>query len=258
MFTAKKEGGGIIHITSVSRGSDERYYCPGCGKELVVKRLQNGTSFFAHKAYSSCAYSDDESQWRKRWLSLIDGDKNFTVRHVFPYETPYMRELGFKKDVEYSYPADVRAGGCVVMLMPGALSKREFQRQNYFFSNAGYRIVWIMDLAGYCRDMKIGIEKEMEGDNGPVTVYRLKTPPNTFTGSYVPSKKVSLYFEAVHGIWEKYSQKWERDRIFEHFDEPFLIRMIWGKKDEKGRIASVGRFYGADAAVRDLTAARTS
>ena len=254
MFTAKTESGGIIHISGVPAGSCEKYFCPGCGRELVIKHSRSGTLYFSHRAYSVCTYSDGDKKWRERWLALArQEERNQAVRYTFSYETEKMRGLGFKKGREYTFAADIKKDGLIIMLMADVLSRRDFMRMNYFFFNAGYRVIWIMNMSRLCRDGNVGISKERESENGIPTIYQLNTRLNTFVGSYIPSKKLSLYFEMTHGLWEKYSERWKKDRIHERIDEPFLIKVIWTKKDDKGKVLSMDRFCGVRAEIEDIT-----
>lgn len=253
MFTAKTENGGIVHISGIPDNSSEKYYCPGCERELVIKHSRYGTPYFSHRAYSVCSYSESDKQWRDEWLKRAKPEeRNQPITHTFPYESEYMRKIGFKKNKEYRFFADIKKDGFIIMLMADVLSRREFLRINYFFFGAGYRVVWIMNLSRFCRDGNIGISKESEKDGSFSTFYRLSSKITTFNGSYIPSKKLSVYFEMSHGLWEKYSSRWERDRIYERIDEPFFTKMIWAKKDNEGRVQSMDRFCGVDADITDI------
>ena len=243
MFTALTEKGGVIHITSAKDNREEKYFCPGCGKEVIIKKIGD-THFFSHKAYSSCKYDEEDAKWVKEWEKNFDPESiNKEVSYTFKKITPYAERLGFQADKEYRYTANAIIGKTVLVLCGCPIANKEFLRQNYLFNAAGYGVVWVVNMRGFCLDGKISVQKEYKEKGN--TMYRIETSVNMFTGSYLPSKKNPVYFEMEHGLWERYTSIWNKERIFDKTGKPFLTKIIWSERDDNERCKKFRKFIGS-------------
>ena len=110
---------------------DKTYFCPFCGKKMIVENFKDKGYFFSHP--DKCAETwnyDDKTDWHKHWLSLFSDNSNVIV----------------KNNNGTTHFADILINNTVIELQQSSLKFEEFWERNYFFSSLGYKIIWIFDL----------------------------------------------------------------------------------------------------------------
>ena len=174
MIYANDGLGNRIHIDQAS--TDEPYYCPVCGQELRQRRGEVKIHHFAHRvdAEEKCDdWENDMSEWHQSW------------QNAFPEEC---REVVVTYDGE-KRRADVLVDGIVVEFQHSRMSSEEFDMRNQFYSRAGYKVVWLFDLADEYDDDRFAYGNKSN-------CYRWKYHWHTFD-NFIPrdNKKISVYFQ---------------------------------------------------------------
>lgn len=141
---------------------NEKYFCPVCKEELILRKGEIKTHHFAHKPYSQCldSWHYDMSLWHYSWQ-----DK-------FPKDT---QEIVKIKDGK-AHRADVllESRRVVIEFQHSPLSPDEFTERNKFYNALGYRVIWVFDASNDYYEGKITEHKFKEN------IFSWKRPRNTF------------------------------------------------------------------------------
>ena len=133
MFYAIKKNG--EKISSFCAIKDEKYYCPACLEQLILKSGKTNMKHFAHKSLKDCdEFISDMSEWHIKW------------QEKFPIEN---REVVIKNkigDNELIHRADVCIGNYIIEFQHSKITKEEFNKRNNFYAQTGYKVIWIFDF----------------------------------------------------------------------------------------------------------------
>lgn len=130
MFLAKDENGNLVEIDEVK--PNKKYFCPCCGAELVVKRGDIRVHHFSHRSLSDCdSFYEPMTKWHLDW------------QRRFPKQC---REVVVKNNGE-THRADVllRNLKLVIEFQHSHISDADVYKRNKFYTEAGYRIIWVFD-----------------------------------------------------------------------------------------------------------------
>ncbi len=133
MLYANDKSGNRVCIDDVIDRKDV-FYCPTCGGKLVQKRGLVKAHHFAHHPSVSCTdkWHYDMSEWHRRWQSF------------FPREAlEIVKEYGGQK-----HRADVllEKEKTVYEFQHSPISSEEFSERNAFYSQLGYKVIWVFDV----------------------------------------------------------------------------------------------------------------
>lgn len=198
MFIANDENG---IRTGISEASVEcEYFCPLCNGPLIQKRGKVKINHFAHKQGCECdSWHYDMSEWHREW------------QNHFPMEC---REVVIERDGK-KHRADVLINNTVVEFQHSSLSREEFQERNQFYSEAGYKIVWLFDIQE--RVNQRNVFRLLSDDNDK---YCWKWAPHVFDGYFPGESKIIVYWqlgpvsEADHGIKHLLGRGPSRERFW--------------------------------------------
>lgn len=180
MFVAKDSKENRIDISEAEKGKN--YYCRICNQLLVIHRGQFRTEHFAHYnprgkgSYTPCSdkWKYDMSDWHYEWQSIFSKE----YREVIV-------EADSKKHI-----ADVLINGIVVEFQHSrSILPSEFNERNTFYTQAGYRVIWVFDLAEeFASDDISNIDKVNQyAWSSPWTVFRKLNISNL--------KNTTIYFQ---------------------------------------------------------------
>lgn len=190
MNVAKDVNGNIIWIEDAIKGN--KYFCPKCNSELIVKEGSINIKHFAHKSLKDCdSWGSEMSKWHLDWQKR------------FPIEC---REVVINVG-DKTHRADVCIGRYVIEFQNSPLSCAEFDERTKFYTDAGYKVIWIFNFKEkYDRCL---IHKSY-GKREDLFIWEHSV--KTFTNLDLYRKDVLLYFE-----------------LFEDNDkyEPALHHIIW-------------------------------
>ena len=137
MFIAKDSKNDNIKAENATAGKD--YYCPTCRERVFPRHCSNDGRFFrthfSHYPKAPCTdswHSDyDISDWHYNW------------QMEFPVENQEI-PLNFGG---IAHRADIIVDRTVVEFQHTKMSNRKFMERNRFYTELGYKIVWLFDLS---------------------------------------------------------------------------------------------------------------
>ena len=197
MFFANNRNGIRTYIGNAL--FNEVYYCPLCNGELIQKRGEYNAHHFAHKnmlkdGQSSCdGWSNDMSDWHMDW------------QNAFPEES---REIVVERN-GVRHRADVLVNNTVIEFQHSVISPEEFRKRNAFYSDAGYRVIWIFDMTESYAEKRI-IPSADRSDT-----YTWKKPSKTLLGFDLKSSNIDLFFQLQEVYGDNYG----------------LAKVIWIRND---------------------------
>jgi len=189
---AALSNGNRVYIDDVSR--DMKCFCPVCAAELIQKRGEIRRPHFAHIAGNPCSdeWTHDMSEWHHEWQTR------------FPKET---QEVVITVNGEM-HRADILCGDVVVEFQNCPISMREFEERNSFYTQAGYRVIWVFNLVEAFESGRICPREESENK------YEWRWHVKTFDQFDCSAKKVDVYFQFV-------------DCRNDDLDDLIMVRVSW-------------------------------
>ena len=169
-----------VHIDDTR--SNQEYYCPYCGAPLITKKGDIRKHHFAHK--KDCICSDtwakhgsggyDLSPWHTEWQSR------------FPKENQEVKlVLG-----DTRHRADVLIDRTVVEFQHSIMPAADFDDRNNFYSNLGYKVVWLFDLSELFEKGELSYKAEQNGLS-----FQWKNPKRAFNSYDIQNGCVDLFFQ---------------------------------------------------------------
>jgi hypothetical protein len=128
MFTALNEQLIRVHIDDAVL--EAHYKCPLCLSLLYMRGGKKVRRHFAHKESCSDGWKYDESEWHKE------------IQSMWPIENQEVL-VNFNNEI---HRADVLINDIVILIQDSNITPSEFEERTSFFSNAGYRVVWIFNF----------------------------------------------------------------------------------------------------------------
>lgn len=137
MFIAIDDKTGHIVDAEKIEKSDSTYHCPLCKMKVVLKKGKVKCSHFAHEKGNDCDKdfkTPDMSEWHRTRQSLFFNRCREVVIN--------------NKETGEKHRADVLLfNEYVIEFQHSPISAREFDRRNTFYTQCGYKVVWIFDLS---------------------------------------------------------------------------------------------------------------
>lgn len=173
MFFALSAVGERTHIDDAS--AEAECYCPICDASLIQRRGAVRHPHFAHKPGRACSetWKVDMSEWHFDWQMRFPKNAQEIV-------------------IEYNgqkHRADVMIDGTVIEFQNSPISMRDFDERNSFYTSAGYRVIWLFNLADKFEDGRIKPYCESEEK------YVWKWHSTTFDAFDCKREDVRLYFQ---------------------------------------------------------------
>lgn len=219
VFIAIDQHGKRIYAEDATKESI--YYCPVCNNTVVLRAGLVNVSHFAHIA-NQCDddWNYDMSPWHRKMQSF------------FPVEC---REVVLKHDGK-THRADVLLGDTVIEIQHSPISAEEFEDRNSFFTQQGYRMVWIFDMRKKCEEEQIHpLNDQTE------TVYRWLHPMRIFQSLNAPltdyDKRFAVYFHLYEDVYED---------VYEECSS--IDRVVWTAGNSDG-IVDFSRFAISEEAL---------
>lgn len=169
-----------VHIDETH--SNQEYYCPYCGSQLITKKGDIRQHHFSHTARQHCSdswvgersHSYDISAWHNEWQSL------------FPKENQeVMLSLGDTK-----HRADVMIDCTVIEFQHSIMSVKAFDDRNNFYFNFGNKVIWLFDLSDMLREKRLRYEKCEDG-----LEFSWINPKRAFNNYDIKSGCIDLFFQ---------------------------------------------------------------
>lgn len=162
--------------------TDVPYYCPVCGGSVRLRAGASNAPHFAHITACTDDYIYDMSDWHREWQGLFpEANQEVVITH--------------NGEV---HRADVLCYGTVIEFQHSPISETEFQRRNQFYTEAGYKLVWVFDLMEVAENKRLWCEDEWRNhwDNGGKYIWNY---PWRFLNGFLPQneKSIDLFFQIV-------------------------------------------------------------
>lgn len=165
-----------VHIDSTASNTD--YFCPICGAQLIPKKGDIRCHHFAHKGESACkdtwTQTYNDSAWHKTW------------QERYPKQN---REITLTLG-DIKHRADVLTGKTVIEFQKSSLSIDSFADRNAFYSDLGYKVIWLFDLRELYETGQIA-EDANEGSQS----FTWNNPKKAFRLHDIKHDNVSLFFQ---------------------------------------------------------------
>ena len=174
MFTALDINGNKIDASEADENN--KYRCEACGCDLILRQGDIKAYHFAHQKNCICCddWNYDMSDWHRNW------------QKKFPLENrEVVKEYKGKK-----HRADVLLENrkIVIEFQHSNMTAKEFEERNYFYTNLGYRVIWLFDLT-----------EQWDNDDFEEIrwkVYKWRWAKKTFEYFEI-SSNVELYFQFI-------------------------------------------------------------
>lgn len=137
MFFALDKNDNRIGINDAIKG--EKYFCPICNGELVVKDGKINAKHFAHLSSCVDSWHYDLSEWHLKMQSF------------FPKENREVVVFGNGKH----HRADILIDKTVIEFQHSPISAEEYKERTDFFLSLGYRIAWVFDVDDQWKNKKL-------------------------------------------------------------------------------------------------------
>lgn len=167
-----------VHIDETI--SKEEYICPECGVKLITKKGDIRAHHFAHPSGHVCTETWESkhhySDWHTKW------------QDAYPRENQEIYlNLG-----EVRHRADIIIGKTVIEFQHSLLTKEEFDERNNFYSNLGYRVIWLFDVSSLYNSK---IKEYCEDESSIKFKWQNPTKGKAFNAYDVKCGRVELFFQ---------------------------------------------------------------
>lgn len=200
MFISLDKNNKRTTIYEALKSPKEKYSCPCCKGELLIRDGSVNVSHFAHKTLLDCDdFSHDMSKWHRKW------------QEQFPEK---YREIIIEYHGE-KHIADICIGDIVLEIQHSPISASEFERRNRFYGNAGYYVIWIFDTIEQEEEGRIFLLDEVHNGYNHGGKYQWNYASKTFT-YFTPQydKDVTILFNGY-------------DTDFDENHNGYLERVTW-------------------------------
>lgn len=240
-----------VDIYDAIERKEVQYYCPICNKEVIIKNGTINVPHFAHKALEECdTFTADMTEWHRAWQKKFPKENQEVVIKLDINEMNYFHAstnwefdkfksweessdafenlvLAGEKDwkmLHIEHRADVCINGYVIEFQHSPISYREFNERNWFYTEAGYKLIWIFDFIDEfdCSQMECYDEWRRRKDNGGK--YKWKNPKR-FMKNFVPQNTDNI--KVLFQICDR--NEYDLDE-----DDSIMERVIWAIEDEDG------------------------
>ncbi len=198
---------------------NEFYFCQICNQKLKQVHSINRAPHFSHigkpktgnKNYIPCTdrWHYCKTEWHREWQKRFPEEcqecvvSNGTEKHI----------------------ADVLINNTVIEFQHSSISIDEFRERNYFYTQCGYKVVWIFDMS---LPFKIGeFQKDSKKDN---KLY-WRSAPKLFRNMNLKEENITLIFQFIDTNDEDFNVDEEANILvhvthaYKEFSELYLKRL---------------------------------
>lgn len=208
MRSALNEQGDLVDILYALYHKEEIYRCPHCRDRLMFKRGHILSPHFSHLPGRRCLDYHTISEWHRDLQSLfIEGEQEKLIKlyvrdDQIPVHYRDLFEIG-KIDKNISIIkrcADVLFNDHVIEIQHSGISAVEFQARNWFYIEAGYKVIWIFDMIDRFRKRNI-----LRCNNvGILNKYHWRTPFHTLEYLNCSDDNITILFQFEENKTERF------------------------------------------------------
>lgn len=192
MFSALDGNNNLVDIDTAVQYPSNKYFCPSCHEELIIRNGNVRVQHFAHKSKNDCVnFDNDMSEWRRNW------QKKFPLRN---------REVVLKMDEDQEGTfaecckrkirrTDALCYGYAIEFQNSPITSEEFNERTWFYNTLGKKVIWIFNMIQEYESGKIKYYDEWANrkDNGGKYCWNYAS--KTFTNYDSDDKDVILLFQ---------------------------------------------------------------
>ncbi len=211
MFSALDCNGNLIDIDTAIQYPSNKYFCPLCNEELVIKNGNVRLKHFSHKIKSDCIdFDNDMSEWHRNWQKKFP-IKNREVVLKVDEDNPFAEHL-----LRTTHRADVLCFGYAIEFQNSPISSKDFDDRNYFYHLLRKKVIWIFNMVDFYKRDTIECYEEWHDrkDNGGK--YNWKYASKTFINFKSFDEDIILIFQINNNKDD------EKDS-----DQCYFERVIW-------------------------------
>lgn len=231
MFIANDMNRHRVSIDQAKYEDQNRYFCPMCNGELIIRNGEINVAHFAHKHVCSCRVDSDMSEWHLLWQSFFPLEVReriitFTFnqkRDINSYNNIY---FDFHEGKKYKHIADICINGYVIEIQHSPISSNEFEKRNYFYERAGFKVIWIFDFQDEYDTGLIDFIREESRYERTQALYRWKHSKRIFENFAPHHEDNTIVF------FQLYSPKDYLDK-----EECYIERVTWAIEADDGSVS---------------------
>ena len=180
MFVAVNEKNERCYAETSEKG--EKYFCPICGGEVILKQGDVNIAHFAHKMECVDNWNYDMSDWHREWQEQFSS---------------VCRERVIRHNGEV-HRADIETRNYIIEFQHSPISAGEFYQRNKFFLDYGKKVIWIFDMREQFRTTIEWYEQTNRGYK-----YIWKYPQKQFR-YFLPqrNKDILLFFQTTDTFFD--------------------------------------------------------
>ena len=172
MFVALNKEEQRVAISQAINLEKQEYYCPVCKGLMVLKNGKVRLPHFAHKSKTDCDdFSNDMSEWHYNWQLQfpekyrevviemeLTRDQYIDAQNNDSFDGISNKSLGItdlnivkgtewgKETIRLKHRADICFKDYVIEFQHSPISASEFNERNWFYTTAGYKLIWVFDM----------------------------------------------------------------------------------------------------------------
>lgn len=144
----------ISKLTSeeIKKAKKEKWFCPGCHSQVIIKSGKVNRSHFAHKTRETCdLFSENESEEHLKGKELI---ANNCDKYSIEYEVEaFLPELKQRPDVLIQEKIAIE-------FQCSALSLERFKERTESYLNNGYQVIWLLGEKFHLKNKLSALQKQ--------------------------------------------------------------------------------------------------
>lgn len=144
----------ISKLTSeeIKKAKKEKWFCPGCHSQVIIKSGKVNRSHFAHKTRETCdLFSENESEEHLKGKELI---ANNCDKYGIEYEVEaFLPELNQRPDVLIQEKIAIE-------FQCSALSLERFKERTESYLNNGYQVIWLLGEKFHLKNKLSALQKQ--------------------------------------------------------------------------------------------------
>lgn len=193
MFSALDNNNHIIDIDTAVQHIADKYFCPSCCEELIIKNGNVRIQHFAHKSKCSCDdYDNDMSDWHRNWQKKFPLKNREVVLKLDADNDNSLFAENCKKTIRRT---DALCYGYAIEFQNSPISSEEFYERTLFYKHLGKKVIWIFNMIEEYKSGKIKCYEEWDNNKDNGGKFKWDYASKTFIYYDSSDKDVTLFFQ---------------------------------------------------------------
>ena len=258
-----------VTIDQALQLQEHSYVCQGCRKPLILRNGEIRVPHFAHRSLDECDYiGSDMSEWHKKWQSIfpVANQEEIIEKDILLYDYIEAQQkwgfgefnrncnlgryydkreelVGSSEIVHLKHRTDVLACGYCIEFQHSPISVAEFGERSFFYSTAGYKVIWVFDMRAYIQSGQMDYVRTKITHQGLQDLYKWKNASKTFKYFAPQNHGKQVYDDGEFSDSEVILFFHLEDRYIDGKTVPIIGHVVWSKYDDMDGTADFSRFY---------------